>query len=192
MTLESKKNTGSFKMEIKKYQDKLEEILISSAAIQKKVKWVAGKIEKDYKGREIVLVSNLVGSFRFLSDLTSYLNIPAMIDFIAFTGYKGTKSSGQLRIIKDLKIDIKGKHVIIVEDIIDSGLTISFIIKHLNDFKFPASIKICTLLDKACKRTVEVPIDYKCFEIEDRFIVGYGLDHDEYYRELNDIYILKS
>ncbi len=114
-----------------------------------------------------------------------------MIDFIAFTSYKGAGSSGQIRIIKDLKIDIRNKHVIIVEDIIDTGETVNYIIKHLNDLKFPASIKICALLNKPCKRTVNLSVDYTGFEIDDHFIVGYGLDYNENYRELNDIYLLK-
>lgn len=175
-------------MKAKKYHNKLGRKLISSSALQKKIKEIAKQIEKDYP-EGIIFICNLKGSFRFLSDLVSNLEIPTIIDFIACASYKGTKSSGHVKIIKDLEIDIKDQPVIIVEDIIDTGNTLDFIIKHLNNFKSPRSIKICTLLDKVSSRTNEVPIDYKGFEIGNHFIAGYGLDYNEYYRELNDIYI---
>ena len=177
-------------MKMKNYYNKLSKKLISSSAIQKKVKEIAKKIEKDYP-EEVVLICNLKGSFRFLSDLVSNLKIPTIIDFIACASYEGNKSTGHVRIIKDLKIDIKNKPVIIVEDIVETGLTLNFIIKYLLDFKFPKSIKVCTLLDKESSRITEVPIDYKGFEIGEQFVAGYGLDYKEYFRELNDIYVLK-
>lgn len=179
-------------MEVKEYYNRLGQKLISSKMIQRKIKEIAKKIQKDYMGKEIVLVSNLKGSFRFLSDLVSHLRMPVIMDFIAFASYKGTSSSNQIRIIKDLKIDIRNKHVILIEDIIDTGKTLSSIIKYLNDFKFPETIKVCTLLDKASVRTDPVIIDYKGFEVDDLFIVGYGLDYDEYYRELNDIFVFNN
>ncbi|MBU1078078.1 MAG: hypoxanthine phosphoribosyltransferase [Spirochaetes bacterium] len=176
-------------MKAKGYYKKLGKILLSTDQIQGKIREIASQIEEDYKDSEVVLISNLKGSFRFLSDLVSYLKIPTMIDFIAFASYEGTDSTGHVRIIKDLKTDVKDKYVIIVEDIVDTGYTIDFIIKYLNDFKYPSTIKICALLDKPSRRKIEVPIDYKGFEIADSFIVGYGLDYKEYFRELNDIFI---
>ncbi len=175
-------------MNTKNYYNKLGKKLISSSALQKKIKEIAKKIEKDYP-EGIIFICNLKGSFRFLSDLVSYLKISTVIDFIDFASYKGTKSSGKIKIIKDLIIDIKNKPVIIIEDIIETGITLDYIIKYFNDKKSPKSIKICALLDKICTRAVEVPIDYKGFEIGNHFAVGYGLDYNEYYRELNDIYI---
>lgn len=176
-------------MKAQEYYKKIGKKLFSSNEIQNKIKQIARNIEKDFIGKEVLLISNLKGSFRFLSDIVSYLTIPTMIDFIAFASYDGIKSSGRVRIIKDLKTDVKNKNVIIVEDIVDTGITIEFIIKYLNDFKYPRTIKTCVLLDKPSKRIVQVPIHYKGFEIEDKFIVGYGLDYKEYFRELNDIYL---
>ncbi len=176
-------------MESDKYYKKIGKVILTSKEIQNRIKEIAKEIENDYKNSEIVLISNLKGSFRFLSDLVSYLNIPTMIDFIAFASYEGTESTGMVRIIKDLKTDVIKRNVIIVEDIVDTGNTVDFIIKYLNDFKFPASIKICALLDKPSKRVISVPVDYKGFEIGDDFIIGYGLDYKEYFRELNDICI---
>lgn len=174
-------------MEAKKYYKNIGKELLTSKQIQDKIKEIALEIEKDFKGDEVVLISNLKGSFRFLSDLVSYLTIPTMIDFIAFASYEGTKSTGHVRIIKDLKTDVKDKNVIIVEDIVDTGITIDFVIKYLNDFKYPKLIKICALLDKPSQRKIKVPIDYKGFDIGNEFIIGYGLDYNEYFRELNNI-----
>ncbi len=136
----------------------------------------------------MVFISNLKGSFRFLSDLMAHLHIPTMIDFISFTGYKGTQPD-KIKIIKDLKINVRNKNIIIIEDIVDTGMTVDFIMKYLHDFKFPKKIKICTLLDKPSRRIVDVPIHYKGFELPNKFVVGYGLDYKEYFRELNEIRI---
>lgn len=169
------------------YYKKLGKIIIPAKDIRRKIKEMAKKISNDYKDNGVVLICNLKGSFRFLADLSSYLTIPTIIDFIAFTSYDGTKSEGKIRIVKDLKIDISNKNILIVEDIIDTGITLDYIIKYFEEFKQPRSIKVCVLLDKPSKRKVDVPIHYKGFEIPDVFVVGYGLDYKEYFRELNDI-----
>ncbi len=174
-------------MKVRDYYKRLGKIIISKKALKKKIKELAKKISKDYKNSEVVLICNLKGSFRFLADLASRLTIPTIIDFIAFSSYDGTKSEGKIRIIKDLKIDITNKNVLIVEDIIDTGITLDYIIKYLEEFKKPKDIKVCALIDKPTKRKVYVPIHYKGFEIPDLFVVGYGLDYKEYFRELNDI-----
>jgi len=173
------------------YYHKLGKKLISSSQIQKKARQIAQKIEKKYP-TGVIFLCNLKGSFRFLSDLISYLKIPTIIDFIAFSRYTSTKSPGPIKVIKDLIIDIKNKPVIIVEDIIDTGITIDFIIKYLTNLKSPASIEVCSLLDKTARRVIEVPVNYRGFKIKDSFVVGYGLDFGEYFRELNDIYILNN
>ncbi|MDD5066932.1 MAG: hypoxanthine phosphoribosyltransferase [bacterium] len=175
-------------MKAKSYYKKLGKILIPSAKLQRKIREIAKQIEKDYRNDEVVFICNLKGSFRFLSDLVSYVRIPLNIDFISFTSYHGT-DPGKIRIIKDLKTDIRNKNVIVVEDIADTGVTIDFIMKYLKDFKYPRDIRICALLDKVSKRKIDVTIHYRGFVIPDKFIVGYGLDYREYFRELNDIRI---
>ncbi|MBN1899261.1 MAG: hypoxanthine phosphoribosyltransferase [Spirochaetes bacterium] len=169
------------------YYKKLGKIIISQKRIQRKIKDLAREISDHYSESEVVLICNLKGSFRFLSDLSSYLTIPTIMDFVAFSSYDGVKSEGKIRIVKDLKIDISGRHVLIIEDIIDTGITVDYLIKYLEDFKKPKDIQVCVLLDKPSKRKVVVPIHFKGFEIEDIFVVGYGLDYKEYFRELNDI-----
>jgi hypoxanthine phosphoribosyltransferase len=137
-------------------------------------------------------VCNLKGGFRFLSDLVTFINIPVVIDFIAFTSYEGTAPSGEIRIIKDLKVNVENRDLILIEDIVDTGLTVKRILEYLKSFKSPRSVKICTLLDKQPARKVDVEPDYIGFRVEDRFVVGYGLDFNEYYRELNDIYLYEE
>ncbi len=174
-------------MRYQEYYNKIGKTILSYKKIQNKIKELANQINKDYKESDVVLISNLKGSFRFLADLVSYLKIPTIIDFIAFTSYTGTKRKNEVRIIKDLKINVKNKRVIVVEDIVDTGYTVDFILKYLFDFKHPLEVKICTLLDKPSKREIEVPVDYRGFIIPDIFVIGYGLDYKEYFRELNDI-----
>ncbi len=166
---------------------KLGKVVIDYNSIKEKIKEIACKIEQDYKNKEIVLIGNLKGAFRFLADLVSELNIPVIIDFIAFASYIGTHQDERIRIVKDLKLDIEGKEVIVVEDIIDTGVTMDYIIKYLKEIKGAKEVKICALLDKPSRRVVEVPIHYKGFEIDDIFVVGYGLDYNEYFRELNEV-----
>lgn len=161
-------------------------VIITKEQIEQKVKELATLISRDYKVDGVILICNLKGAFIFLADLCRYITAHVNIDFIATTSYKGTESSGDVRIIKDLKMDIQGKNLLLVEDIVDTGYTIDYTLKYLALHK-PKSIKICTLLDKKCKRKVDINIDYQGFVIGDRFVVGYGLDYNERYRELDYI-----
>ncbi len=167
-----------------------DKILISKEDIEKKVKEISQKISDDYNGLNPLFVCILKGSVFFTADLLRNVTTPAQIDFMAVSSYgSGTTSSGTLNIKKDLAVDIKGKHVIVVEDIIDSGNTL-YLLKDLLLTREPASVKICTLLDKPDRRVKEVKVDYCGFQIPDEFVVGYGLDYDENYRTLPDIRVL--
>ena len=152
--------------------------------IADKVKAIAKQIEKDYEGEELLVVGILKGASVFVSDLIRNINLDVNIDFMSVSSYgNGTESSGTVRILKDLDVDIANKNVLIVEDIIDSGLTLSNLVKELG-IRNPKSLKLCTLLDKPERRTVNIPVDYVGFVIEDKFIVGYGIDWAEKYRNL--------
>ncbi|MCK4648993.1 hypoxanthine phosphoribosyltransferase [bacterium] len=162
----------------------VEDILIAEEAIQKKIRELGRKISKDYKGKELVIVAIMRGAMLFLADVVRHITVPAAIDFMFVTSYKKTsKSSGVIRIIKDLKEDIEDKHVLIVEDIVDTGLTFAYLKRYLKAHD-PKSIKICTLLDKPSRRLVRVKPNYVGFTIPDEFVVGYGLDYLELYRNL--------
>lgn len=164
--------------------------IISYNEIQKAIRLIANNINCDFKDG-VVLVCNLKGGFRCFCDLIYYLKILVEIDFIDFSSYVGGKSSGNVEIIKDLKIDIKDKDVVIVDDIIDTGLTIKSIVEYLYNFKYPKTVSVCALLSKDNKRVKDVPVvRYKGFNVEDKFVIGYGLDYNEQYRHLNNIYIL--
>jgi hypoxanthine phosphoribosyltransferase len=157
--------------------------VISKDEISRKVGELGARISADYRGKNLVLVCNLKGAFIFLADLCRNIDIPMAVDFIAMTSYNGTHSTGNVRIVKDLKMNIRGQHVLLVEDIVDTGYTLQYIMQYLELHK-PQSVKVCTLLDKKCMRKVDVPLDYIGFEIGDRFVVGYGLDYNEKYREV--------
>lgn len=162
-------------------------ILISKNRIKKKVKELARKISEDYKGKKIVLLGILKGSFVFLSDLMRELSIHTEIDFIQVSSYGASRiSSGVIKVKKDIDLPIVGKHVLIVEDIIDYGYTLDYLLKFISDKK-PKSVKICVLLDKPSRRKVKVPVAYCGFKVPDEFIVGYGLDYNEDLRHLPDI-----
>jgi len=161
-------------------------LVISEEEINNKVKELGTCISKDYQGRKLILICNLKGAFIFLADLSRSIKVPLSVDFIATTSYDGTGSTGDVRIIKDLKMDIRNKDVLIVEDIVDTGYTLDYIIKYLELHK-PASIRVCTLLDKASRRMIDVKINYTGFIVDDKFLVGYGLDYNERYRELKYI-----
>lgn len=169
----------------------IQEILISREEMQKKVNELGAQISKDYEGKDLVLVCVLKGGVVFHADLMRAITIPVDMDFMAVSSYgTSTQSSGVVRIIKDLDINIANKHVLIVEDIIDSGLTLAHL-KELLRTRGPASVKICAALDKPSRRKVPLDIDYKGIEIPDLFVVGYGLDYAEKYRNLPDVCILK-
>ncbi len=165
-------------------------VLISREEISKKIKEVAAQITADYNGEHVLFVCILKGSIHFYSDLTREIDLPLTMDFMAISSYgAGTTSSGEVKMLKDLDKTINGKNVIIVEDIIDSGNTLSYL-KRLLGSRQPKSIKICTLLDKPSRRKVDITPDYCCFTIPDEFVVGYGLDYDEIYRNEKEIYVL--
>jgi hypoxanthine phosphoribosyltransferase len=158
--------------------------LISQKEIEAKVVEIAKKIEKDYENQELLVVGVLKGAFVFVSDLVRNINLDLSLDFMAVSSYgMSTQSSGVVKINKDIEMDITGKNVIIVEDIIDTGLTLKYIKEYLSG-KNAKSVRICTLLDKPSRRKCDVEVDYIGFEIEDLFIVGYGIDCKEKYRNL--------
>lgn len=165
-------------------------ILISENDIKAKIKEIADQISADYNGESVLFVGILKGCIHFYSDLTREVRLPLTMDFMAISSYgSGTTSSGEVKMLKDLDKSICGKNVIIVEDIIDSGNTLSYL-KRLLSSRQPKSIKICTLLDKPSRRKVDIDPDYCCFSIPDEFVFGYGLDVDQLYRNEKDIYIL--
>ena len=168
------------------------DILLTPEAIASKVAELGTLISTDYAGRTVTLVSVLKGSLPFMADLMRAITIPVRIDLMEVSSYGGTatETSGLVRILKDLSASIDGVDVLIVEDIIDTGLTLNYLIRYLKG-KNPASLRICTLLDKPARRLVEIPIDYRGFTIPDRFVVGYGLDYGEHYRNLPFIGVLK-
>lgn len=162
-------------------------ILFSRKQIKQAIAELAVRIRKDYQGKEPVLIGILKGSFVFMADLMRELDIPVEVDFVKASSYgSGKQSSGKVRIVQGLKTPIKGKDVMLVEDIVDTGLTVSVIMDYLHKQK-PASVKLCALTDKPSRRKVPVNIDYLGFTVPDRFIVGYGIDCNEKYRELCDI-----
>lgn len=167
-------------------------MLLSEEAIQARVKELGRQISADYAGRQLTLVSVLKGSLPFMADLMRALTIPVRIDLMEVSSYGGasTESSGLVRILKDLSASIEGDEVLIVEDIIDTGLTLNYLVRYLRG-KNPRSLRICTLLDKPARRLVEIPVDYIGFTIPDQFVVGYGLDYGELYRNLRFVGVLR-
>jgi hypoxanthine phosphoribosyltransferase len=169
----------------------VEEVLLDEPAIQRRVRELAIELTADYADRDPVLVSVLKGSLVFLADLMRGMEMPVSIDLMEVSSYgSGTETSGQVRIIKDLSKPIEGRHVIVVEDIIDTGLTLNYLLRYLAD-KGPASVRVVCLLDKPARRMAEIQIDYRGFSIPDRFVIGYGLDYHERYRNLPYIGVLK-
>lgn len=165
-------------------------IVFSEDQIQKKVTELAKKISNDYKDKQLTVVSVLKGGIPFLSDLIKNIDIKLSIDFMAAASYKNTESSGIVRLIMDLRESPENKNLLIVEDIVDTGLTLNYLCENLKTRK-PKSLKICTLLDKSSQRTMNIKIDYFGFKVPDKFVVGYGMDYNELYRNLPYIGILK-
>ena len=166
-------------------------VLLSEDEIREKVRELGGKITADYKNSNLMLVTVLKGAVVFLADLMRQIDVPAEIDFMVVSSYgSGVKSSGVVKIVKDLDVPLAGKDILIVEDILDSGLTLSYI-KELLESRGPRSIRIATLLDKPSRRKVDLQADYIGFSVPDEFVIGYGLDYDEKYRNLPYIGILK-
>ena len=168
----------------------IQSILITEKELKAKVKEIGEKISEDYKGKTPIFVGVLKGCFIFMSDLVRSVSINCSMDFMAVSSYSGTKTTGAVKINKDLSEDICGRDVIIVEDILDSGVTLNYLKSYLMVRK-PASIKIVTLMDKPSRRKADVFADYSCFEVPDAFVVGYGLDYNEKYRNLPYVGILK-
>ncbi|WP_294513078.1 hypoxanthine phosphoribosyltransferase [uncultured Intestinimonas sp.] len=169
----------------------IERVLFTEQELKDRVAEIAAQIDKDYAGKEPMLISVLRGSFIFMADLVRSITLPCTVDFMAVSSYgSGTTSSGQVKITKDLSESIEGRDIIVVEDILDSGNTLSYLFQLLQA-RHPASVRLCTLLDKPSRRTKPVTADYTGFAVDDLFVVGYGLDYAEKYRNLPYIGILK-
>jgi len=166
--------------------------VLSEIEIKEKVKKLADLISGDYGENRVLVLGVLKGSFVFLADLIREMRTPCEIEFIQLASYGvGTRSSGEVKLIKEPDIDVTGRHVLVVEDIIDSGLTIAYLLDHLKKFR-PKSVRVCTLIDKKIRREADVSLDYVGHSVESGFLVGYGLDYNERYRGLPGIYHLKQ
>jgi hypoxanthine phosphoribosyltransferase len=175
---------------VRTIHDDVEEVLLSAEALQARVAELGRQLSADYAGRDPVLVSVLKGSIVFLADLIRSMEIPLSVDLMEVSSYgAGTETSGQVRILKDLSRSIEDREVIVVEDIIDTGLTLNYLLRYLGE-RNPASMRVCCLLDKPARRLAEIEIDYRGFTIPDRFVIGYGLDYDERYRNLPYVGVL--
>lgn len=173
------------------YEDVLEKVLISKEELNRRICEIAKTLDEDYKGKRPLMVAILKGSVMFFTDLIREMKTDLEIDFMSISSYgNGVKSSGEVKMIKDLDGKIEGKDVIIVEDIVDSGYTMKYL-KNLLEARNPSSIRICALLDKPSRRETDVQVDYKGFEVGNEFVVGYGLDYASFYRNIPFIGILK-
>ena len=169
----------------------IERVLFTEEELKARVAEIAARIDRDYAGKEPMLISVLRGSFIFMADLARAITLPCTVDFMAVSSYgSGTTSSGQVKITKDLSESIEGRDIIVVEDILDSGNTLSYLFRLLQA-RHPASVRLCTLLDKPSRRTKPITADYTGFAVDDLFVVGYGLDYAEKYRNLPYIGVLK-
>lgn len=171
-------------------ENDIERILISQEDLEAKVSEIGRRISEDFRGKDPIFVGVLKGCFIFMADLMRHVDIRCSMDFMAVSSYSGTRSTGEVRITKDLREPIMGRHLILVEDILDSGVTLSYLKKYLFNHA-PASITIVTLMDKPSRRKADIKADYSCFEVPDAFVVGYGLDYNEHYRNLPYIGVLK-
>ena len=168
------------------------EVLFSRESIDRRVRELAEEISRDYDGGELIVVGVLKGAFIFMADLIRSLRIPCKVDFTQLASYgSGTVSTGEIVIKKDIGLPITGKDVLIVEDIVDTGLTLSYLVKTLKD-RAPRSLKVCVFLDKKMRRKIPFTADYTGFTIDDGFVVGYGLDYNEQARFLSDVYVIKA
>ncbi|HEY7933370.1 MAG TPA: hypoxanthine phosphoribosyltransferase [Solirubrobacteraceae bacterium] len=173
-------------------QSAIGEVLVSAEELQLRVRELGEAISRDYAGRRLLLVGVLKGAVFFLSDLMRFIDIPVEVDFMAVASYgSATDSSGVVRILKDLDIPIEGRDVLIVEDIVDSGLTLQYLLRNLGS-RNPASLEVCALLTKPERRKVDLPTRYVGFEVPDKFVIGYGLDHAERYRNLPFVAVLQT
>ena len=164
--------------------EEIGEILVQADDLQHRIRAMAEEIARDYEGKDLLLIGVLKGAFLFLADLMRHLDVGCEVDFMAVASYgSSTESSGVVRILKDLDAPLEGRHVLIVEDIVDSGLTLQYLMRNLRE-RGPASIEVCALLTKPARRKAEVGAKYIGFEIPNRFVIGYGLDHAERHRNL--------
>lgn len=171
--------------------DVVERILVSKEQLDKQVEELGARISRDYEGQQLVIIGVLKGGFIFLADLARKITIPVDLDFMSVSSYgNSSKSSGIVKIIKDVDTDITGKHVLIVEDIIDTGLTLNHLVELLKT-RGPLSVKVCAALDKPSRRKVDLKVDYKGIEIPDEFVIGYGLDYAGKYRNIQEVCVLK-
>lgn len=169
----------------------MDAILLHREQIQSTVRHLAEAISKDFEGKELLAVGILKGSFIFMADLVRHITVPVTIDFIDISSYGlAAESSGEVRILKDLDTSVEGRNVLVVEDIVDTGLTLKYLLGILRE-RNPRSLRVCTLLDKPSRRRTVVTLDYCGFEIPDVFVVGYGLDYAEKYRNYPDIWVIK-
>ncbi len=167
------------------------EVLLTEEEVDKRIQEIGDQISRDYAGKQVHLVCVLKGGSFFMCELAKRITVPVSIDFMSVSSYGGdTKSSGVVRIVKDLDESLKDKHVIVIEDIVDSGRTLSYLLDMLRS-RGPLDVRLCTLLDKPDRRVVDVKVDYTGFEIPDEFVVGYGLDYDQKYRNLPYIGMVK-
>jgi hypoxanthine phosphoribosyltransferase len=168
------------------------EILIDEETLAARVTELGAEVSADYQGRDLLLIGVLKGAVFFMADLMRHLTVPCEVDFMAISSYgDSTDSSGIVRILKDLDINIEGRHVLVVEDIIDSGLTLSYLMRNLES-REPATLEVCALLTKPARREIDVPVRYVGFEIPNKFVVGYGLDFAERYRNLPYVAVLSQ
>ncbi|MFC1993341.1 hypoxanthine phosphoribosyltransferase [Chloroflexota bacterium] len=165
-------------------------LLFSREQIQAAAERLAAEIREDYSDKRPLLICILKGSFMFTADLVRLLDFPLEVDFIRLSSYGGTESSGKIKVVQDIQSSVKGRDVLVIEDIVDTGLTLSFLLDYLRSKK-PASMKLCVLTDKPSRRQIPVTIDYLGLTVPDKFLVGYGLDLDEKFRNLPDIYFLE-
>jgi hypoxanthine phosphoribosyltransferase len=183
--------TGTAGAVARSIHEDVEEILLTGDEIAARVADLGAQLAADYAGRTPVLVSVLKGSIVFLADLIRAMDVPLNVDLMEVSSYgSATESSGQVRILKDLSSSIEGRDVVVVEDIIDTGLTLNYLLRYLAE-RHPASVRVCCLLDKPARRLAEIEIDYRGFTIPDRFVIGYGLDYDERYRNLPYVGVLR-
>ncbi|MFO0596036.1 MAG: hypoxanthine phosphoribosyltransferase [Myxococcaceae bacterium] len=174
------------------FHDQYVEVMLSADQLAAKVKELGAQITRDYAGKDLTLVGIMKGSLPFLTDLARAIDLPITLEVMGVSSYQGgTETTGEVRITHDLTKPMAGRHLLVVEDIIDTGLTMKFLVENLSA-RHPASVKVCTLLEKPSRAKVKVAIDYKGFVIEDRFVVGYGLDYNEKYRNLPFVGVMRT
>ena len=165
-------------------------VLIDEEEVDRKIRDMGAQISREYDGKELRLICVLKGGVFFMTELAKRITVPLSMDFMAVSSYQGTESMGSIKIIKDLDESVEGKHMLVVEDIVDTGRTLSKLLKLLED-RGAASVKLCTLLDKPEGRVTDVKVDYECFEVPNKFVVGYGLDYNQKYRNLPYIGVIE-